>query len=184
MKKICYFSNEFENKPFDLSDPSLNRDNCRYSYFLLKKEFEKYGYDLSTNTIVPGMEDKYNELQQYAKLNGITEAEARGKALDIITNDINLRIKSEALDLATEKYENRTVKKTNDSLKSVPCPFCGRFSLSYWAYYVRAPRITSNVAEGYVCSYWRCKAKGMSLSAMQQNIGVFVRMLNKIFRLK
>jgi len=74
-----------------------------------------------------------------------------------------------------------TVKKTNDSLKSIPCPFCGRFSISYWAYYVRRPGITSYVEESYMCSYWRCKAKGLSLSTMQQKTGLFVRMLNKIF---
>jgi ribosomal protein L37E len=94
------------------------------------------------------------------------------------------------------------IKETNDSLKSIPCAFCGRFSISYlahydrkqkiisysdysyWADHNREPQITSQIAEDYVCSYWRCKAAGNSLSDMHQNIGIFVRMLNKIFPLK
>jgi hypothetical protein len=70
--------------------------------------------------------------------------------------------------------------KKNDSLKSIPCPFCGRFSLSYSAHYVRIEEPSSYVVESYECSNWRCKAKGESLSSMRQRIGVFIKILNKI----
>lgn len=98
-----------------------------------------------------------------------------------------------------DKLLGEAVKEKNAPLKSVTCAFCGRRSISDWAHYVRGQGITSYldwghyvreqgitsyVAEGYVCAYWRCKAKGNSLSDMQPNMGLFVRMLNKIFPLK
>ena len=97
----------------------------------------------------------------------------------------------------------QNVSKTNDSLKSVSCPSCGRLSLSYSAHYVREPEtgshvgdysghaydfrekgINSKIAETYTCSNWRCRARGRSLSTLQPDMGLVPRMLNKIFPLK
>lgn len=53
------------NRLFDLSDPSINRDNCMYPFWLLKEEFKKHGYDLATQDI-NSIEDSdivmYNEM--------------------------------------------------------------------------------------------------------------------------
>lgn len=53
------------NKLFDLSDPRLNRDNCLRPFVLLKDEFAKRGFDLSTNDINSESESDiviYNEM--------------------------------------------------------------------------------------------------------------------------
>lgn len=41
------------NKLFDLSDKTINRDNCMYPFYLLKQKFSTAGYDLSTQDINP-----------------------------------------------------------------------------------------------------------------------------------
>lgn len=53
MKKatIVVHSAYGNNKLFDLSDKVINRDNCMYPFYLLKQEFAKNGYDLSTQDI-------------------------------------------------------------------------------------------------------------------------------------
>lgn len=53
------------NRLFDLDDSIINRDNCVYPFFLLKKEFNKIGYDLSTQDINSIEESElviYNEM--------------------------------------------------------------------------------------------------------------------------
>lgn len=40
------------NRIFDLSNKSLNRDNCLYPYFLLKEEFKKNDYELITSDLL------------------------------------------------------------------------------------------------------------------------------------
>ncbi|MEM3609834.1 MAG: hypothetical protein QW076_02925 [Candidatus Anstonellales archaeon] len=49
---------------------------------------ESFGYDIATQSIIPGLEEKYETIKEFAKINGITENEARVKALNFITNDI------------------------------------------------------------------------------------------------
>lgn len=67
MKKICIVVSDFyqKNRLFDLDDKLVNRDNCMYPFWLLKKEFKKHGYDLSTQDI-NGISDSqvviYNEM--------------------------------------------------------------------------------------------------------------------------
>jgi len=39
------------NRLFDLTDPIANRDNCLYSFALLKKKFAENGFDLATSDI-------------------------------------------------------------------------------------------------------------------------------------
>ena len=53
MKKatIVVHSAYGNNKLFDLSDKFINRDNCMYPFWLLKEEFAKNGYELSTQDI-------------------------------------------------------------------------------------------------------------------------------------
>lgn len=41
------------NKLFDLSDKTINRDNCMSPFYLLKQKFANAGYDLSTQDINP-----------------------------------------------------------------------------------------------------------------------------------
>jgi hypothetical protein len=54
MKKVSivigdsFFGN---NRLFNLDDPIANRDNCLYSFALLKKKFAENGYDLATSDI-------------------------------------------------------------------------------------------------------------------------------------
>lgn len=53
------------NKMFDLTSPVLNRDNCLRPFALLKSEFEKAGFILSTNDLCdPALADLviYNEM--------------------------------------------------------------------------------------------------------------------------
>ena len=67
MKKACIVvSKSYQNnKLFDLNDKIINRDNCMYPFWLLKQEFKKYGYDLSTQDINSIEESRiviYNEM--------------------------------------------------------------------------------------------------------------------------
>ena len=86
------------------------------------------------------------------------------------------------------KKEDRMLREKvsqRNMSEAMPCPFCGKIStLSYFARYVREPGIAPYIVDGYVCSYWRCKAVGKTLSDMHQNTGLFVRMVNKIVPLK
>lgn len=54
MKKIAFVVGRDyqENRIFDLSNKSLNRDNCLYPFFLLKEEFKKHNYDLITSDLI------------------------------------------------------------------------------------------------------------------------------------
>ncbi|MBE3609028.1 glycosyltransferase family 10 domain-containing protein [Campylobacter californiensis] len=67
MKKACIVvQNVFKNnKYFDLNDKKLNRDNLLYPLWILKQEFLKNGYELSTQDI-NSIEDSeiviYNEM--------------------------------------------------------------------------------------------------------------------------
>ena len=46
MKKIAFcLENCINNNCFDLSNLEINRDNCSYSLFLLKKIFKKYNFN-------------------------------------------------------------------------------------------------------------------------------------------
>lgn len=52
MKKACLFIEyNLNNKIFDLDDKTVNRDNFAYSFYLLKKNFLDYNFDLSTKDI-------------------------------------------------------------------------------------------------------------------------------------
>lgn len=53
MKKACIVVSlpYQKNKLFDLDDLLINRDNCMYPFYLLKKEFEKKSINLSTQDI-------------------------------------------------------------------------------------------------------------------------------------
>lgn len=53
MKKACIVVHPAyqNNKLFDLTDTVINRDNCMYPFYLLKQEFAKNGFDLSTQDI-------------------------------------------------------------------------------------------------------------------------------------
>lgn len=55
MKKasLIVHSTYQNNKLFDLSDKTINRDNCMYPFYLLKQKFSTAGYDLSTQDINP-----------------------------------------------------------------------------------------------------------------------------------
>ena len=53
------------NRLFDLSDKVVNRDNCMYSFWLLKQKFESAGFELATDDIItPTQADVviYNEM--------------------------------------------------------------------------------------------------------------------------
>jgi hypothetical protein len=67
MKKISFVVGRdyLNNRIFNLSDKSLNRDNCLYPFFLLKQEFAKRGYELLTSDLVTPEEATfilYNEM--------------------------------------------------------------------------------------------------------------------------
>jgi alpha(1,3/1,4) fucosyltransferase len=53
MMRICLFSEHINEEIFNLNNEIVNRDNCMYSFSILKKEFEKRGYDFSTQEINP-----------------------------------------------------------------------------------------------------------------------------------
>ncbi len=60
MKKIAFcLENCINNNCFDLSNLEINRDNCSYSLFLLKKIFKKYNFNLSTCDINSIDESEY-----------------------------------------------------------------------------------------------------------------------------
>lgn len=66
MKKIflvCPSNIYYENKVFDLSNP-LNRDNSWHPFFLLKKEFTKYGVELETVDCIQESDDNYGLIYQ------------------------------------------------------------------------------------------------------------------------
>ncbi|PJB52716.1 MAG: hypothetical protein CO099_11135 [Bdellovibrio sp. CG_4_9_14_3_um_filter_39_7] len=54
MRKISFVvGKDYQaNKIFDLTNMSLNRDNCLKPFFLLKEEFKKKGYDLITSDLL------------------------------------------------------------------------------------------------------------------------------------
>lgn len=54
MKKISFVvGKDYQNnRIFDLSNKSLNRDNCLYPFFLLREEFKKYNYNLITSDLL------------------------------------------------------------------------------------------------------------------------------------
>jgi len=67
MKKACIVVSHVyqNNKLFDLSDKTINRDNCMYPFYLLKEEFAKNRFNLSTqdiNTIEISEIVIYNEM--------------------------------------------------------------------------------------------------------------------------
>lgn len=67
MKKACIVVSDFyqKNRLFDLIDKVVNRDNCMYSFWYLKEEFLKYGFNLSTQDINSIEESEiviYNEM--------------------------------------------------------------------------------------------------------------------------
>ena len=53
MIKICFFSDQVNKEIFDLDNRIVNRDNCMYSFLVLKREFEKKGFNFSTQDINP-----------------------------------------------------------------------------------------------------------------------------------
>ncbi|MCM8821618.1 MAG: glycosyltransferase family 10 [Candidatus Omnitrophica bacterium] len=66
MRKATLFTESFylNNKQFDLSDEMVNRDDCQYGAYLLRKRFCEIGIDLSTQDINPISESEfviYNE---------------------------------------------------------------------------------------------------------------------------
>ncbi len=69
MRKAAFVTQPFyyNNKVFDLSDPTVNRDNCLYSFYLLRKTLAENNIDLSTSDI-NSIEDSefviYNEVPE------------------------------------------------------------------------------------------------------------------------
>lgn len=53
LKASFVMTYHLKNKVFDILDRTVNRDNCSYYAYHLKKEFEKYNIDLSTHDINP-----------------------------------------------------------------------------------------------------------------------------------
>lgn len=52
MNKITYVASNYrQNEIFDVNNKLINRDNCAYSYFVLRNVFETRGLDLSTYDI-------------------------------------------------------------------------------------------------------------------------------------
>ena len=53
MIKATFFTSSFylNNRQFNIFDEVCNRDDCLYGFYLLKKKFEEYGIDLSTQDI-------------------------------------------------------------------------------------------------------------------------------------
>ncbi len=53
MKKAALVVNDYynTNRFFEINNPEINRDNCLYPNYLLRKEFFKNNYDLSTSDI-------------------------------------------------------------------------------------------------------------------------------------
>ena len=67
MKKACIVVSKTyqNNRLFDLDNDIINRDNCMYPFFLLKKAFAKHDIDLSTqdiNSIEEAILVIYNEI--------------------------------------------------------------------------------------------------------------------------
>ncbi|MCM8764926.1 MAG: hypothetical protein NC830_06185, partial [Candidatus Omnitrophica bacterium] len=66
MRKATFFTGDFylNNKQFDLNDEIINRDDCQYGVYLLRKRFHEIGVDLGTQDINPVSESDfiiYNE---------------------------------------------------------------------------------------------------------------------------
>ncbi|MCB9025414.1 MAG: hypothetical protein H6625_03780 [Bdellovibrionaceae bacterium] len=61
MKKACIVTQGYynQNRLFDLSDKKINRDNCLYSFFILKKKFAENNIDLVTSDICPPHKCEY-----------------------------------------------------------------------------------------------------------------------------
>ncbi|PWE21975.1 glycosyltransferase family 10 domain-containing protein [Aliarcobacter skirrowii] len=105
MKKACIVvSKSYQNnKLFDLKDKIINRDNCMYPFWLLKKEFEKYGYDLSTgdiNSIVDSEIVIYNEMPKIL----LNKDEIKKSYLILFESEL---IRPDNWDLKKHKYFNK-----------------------------------------------------------------------------
>ncbi|MGJ0334207.1 glycosyltransferase family 10 [Aliarcobacter cryaerophilus] len=105
MKKACIVvSKSYQNnKLFDLNDKIINRDNCMYPFWLLKKEFEKYGYDLSTddiNSIVDSEIVIYNEMPKILS----NKDEIKKSYLILFESEL---IRPDNWDLKNHKYFNK-----------------------------------------------------------------------------
>lgn len=94
MKKVSFVVESYlhENKLFNKEETAISRDNLSLSYIILKEEFEKYGYDLSTNDInTPSQSDVviYRDLPKYSVL---PEAKDQYKTFLILSeNDIIIK---------------------------------------------------------------------------------------------
>jgi hypothetical protein len=67
MKKICMVVGKdyLNNRLFDITNTQLNRDDCLRAFYLLKEEFKKHDYELSTQDLIsPSVADLvlYNEM--------------------------------------------------------------------------------------------------------------------------
>lgn len=92
----------FNNRLFDLSDKIFNRDNCLYGFYMLKKEFEKNGIDLSTQDINLPSESRFI---LYNEMPGIKDVFAdKNNYLLIFESEV---IRPDNWDIKSHKYFNK-----------------------------------------------------------------------------
>jgi hypothetical protein len=78
MRRATFFTGEYylNNRQFDIKDTIVNRDNCLYGSYLLKKRFEEKGIDLNTQDIsLPSESDfiLYNEMPRFTDFTDIVK---------------------------------------------------------------------------------------------------------------
>lgn len=98
------------NKLFDLNDKIINRDNCVYPFWLLKQEFKKYGYDLSTqdiNSTVDSVIVIYNEMPKILP----SKNEIKKSYLMLFESEL---IRPDNWDLNKHKYFNKIFTWNDD----------------------------------------------------------------------
>jgi len=102
MKKACIVVSSFYagNRLFDMNDKISNRDNCLYSFYVLKSKLNQHGFDLATQDIHhPDASDIviYNEMpQQMPRKEDINKSY-------LLINESEV-IKSDNWDLNNHKY--------------------------------------------------------------------------------
>lgn len=105
MKKACIVvQNVFKNnKYFDLNDKKLNRDNLLYPFWILKQEFLKNGYELSTQDI-NSIED--SEIVIYNEMPRVMPKECDKKKSYLLIFECEI-IRPDNWDLNKHKYFNK-----------------------------------------------------------------------------
>lgn len=105
MKKACIVvGNAYgNNKLFDLNDTIINRDNCMYPFWLLKQEFLKNGYELSTEDM-NSVEN--SEIVIYNEMPTTMPKEGNKKKYYLLIFESEL-IRTDNWDLNNHKYFNK-----------------------------------------------------------------------------